>query len=79
VDVAPTVLWVLGIKPPQRMDGRILSEALTIPAPAIKPSEPRRYEAACELKDSNWRQYLKVSQVNGVDYFDEGNGSVTAK
>src|SRR5436305_11839170 len=27
-DVAPTILSILGIKPPQPMDGRVLSEAL---------------------------------------------------
>ena len=29
VDLAPTILWILGIKPSQKMDGRILSEAMT--------------------------------------------------
>ena len=29
VDLAPTILQILGIKPPQKMDGRILSEAMT--------------------------------------------------
>src|SRR5947208_5163678 len=40
VDIAPTVLCILGIKPPQPMDGRVLSEALTIKGPTIKSYEP---------------------------------------
>src|SRR6266404_5412976 len=77
VDVAPTVLWILGIKPPKRMDGRVLAEALTIPFPAVKISEPHRLETTRALEGATWHQYLKVSEVNGVDYFDEGNGSQT--
>jgi len=74
VDIAPTVLWVLGIKPPKPMDGRVLAEALTINGPALKSYEPRHIEAACEHDGMVWRQYLNVTEVNGVDYLDEGNG-----
>ena len=28
VDLSPTILYILGIKPPQEMDGRVLSEAM---------------------------------------------------
>ncbi len=61
------------------MDGRVLSEALSIPVPAVKASESRRIEATNNLKDTTWHQYLKMSEVNGVDYFDEGNGWQTAR
>src|ERR1051325_11696987 len=30
VDLAPTILQILGINPTQKMDGRILSEAMTV-------------------------------------------------
>jgi arylsulfatase A-like enzyme len=79
VDVAPTVLWILGIKPATKMDGRVLSEALTSPGEPIRESEPRLFQATRKLEGGTWRQYLKVSQVNGVDYFDEGNGAQTPK
>jgi arylsulfatase A-like enzyme len=75
VDVAPTVLWVLGLKAPKPMDGRVLTEALTEKGPALKSYEPHRIEAIRELDGRVWRQYLNFTEVNGVDYFDEGNGS----
>jgi len=75
VDIAPTVLSILGIKPTKPMDGRVLSEALTIKGPELKSYEPRRIEATCELDGRVWQQYLNFTTVNGVDYFDEGNGA----
>jgi arylsulfatase A-like enzyme len=79
VDVAPTVLWVLGIKPPRTMDGRILSEALTINGPKLSSFEPRQIQASCNEGDSTWTQYLNFTEVNGVRYLDEGNGQQTRK
>src|SRR4029079_16058786 len=34
VDLEPTILQILGIKPSQKMDGRILSEAMTVAMPS---------------------------------------------
>ena len=73
VDIAPTVLWVLGLKPPRSMDGRVLSEALTINAPPLHSFDPRHVEASADLGDSAWTQYLNFTEVNGVRYLDEGN------
>jgi arylsulfatase A-like enzyme len=74
IDLAPTVLWVLGVKPPKPMDGRVLTEALTIPGPKIKSYEPGHDEATAPIANGTWHQYLNSTRVNGVDYFDEGNG-----
>lgn len=74
-DLAPTILWLLGVKPPQSMDGRVLSEALTIEAPPVSTPETRRLEASYAGEKFVWQQYLKVSQVNQTVYLDEGNGS----
>jgi len=41
VDLAPTILQILGIKPPQKMDGRILSEAMT-GAKSLRETEYKR-------------------------------------
>src|SRR3981189_1645072 len=46
IDVAPSVLYLLGLAPSTPMDGRILSEALTVdapppPAPLAKTNEAR--------------------------------------
>jgi arylsulfatase A-like enzyme len=75
VDVAPTILWILGIKPETRMDGRVLSEGLSINAPRIKAFEPHHIEASYAGEGSVWRQYLNYTTVNGVIYLEEGNGN----
>ena len=75
MDIAPTVLRLLGVKVPKSMDGRILTEALTLPGSNIKSYEPRQLEAVAPRLGGLWHQYLFFSEVYGVDYFDEGNGS----
>ncbi len=79
VDVAPTVLWILGIKPPKPMDGRVLTEALTIAGPGIKSFEPRHIETTCGQEGVAWHQYLNFTEVNGVVYYDEGNGHQSSR
>ena len=37
--IAPAILEILGVKPPQPMDGRVLNEAL--PGPEAKPTPIR--------------------------------------
>jgi arylsulfatase A-like enzyme len=79
IDLAPTILWLLGVEALQPMNGRVLHEAL-VPskAPAPKVSD-KKLEAARDLGLFRWTQYLKVSEVNGAVYFDEGNGNVLPK
>jgi arylsulfatase A-like enzyme len=79
VDVAPTVLWILGLKRPSHMDGRVLTEALTGESPPIKKFELGRLDASYEGENFVWRQYLNYTEVNGVRYCDQGNGSQTPK
>jgi arylsulfatase A-like enzyme len=77
VDVAPTVLHILGVKPRQPMDGRVLSEALAggmDTAAKFPPPKTSRLEATNKLEKLVWRQYLKRTEFNGVIYLDEGNG-----
>lgn len=76
IDIAPTILHLLGIPhPAPGMDGRILRAALASaddsdaggdgrPAP-----RPRQHRAA----SGNYRQELQVSQVGGSRYIDWGN------
>lgn len=74
-DVAPTVLWCLGLHDEaQRLDGRVLAEALTIDAPPLRSYHIDRLHAG----HGDWQQYLQVSEVNGVRYLDEGNGGNAA-
>jgi arylsulfatase A-like enzyme len=63
-DLAPTILSVLGVKPPQPMDGRVLTE---------KPLDFTKQMLVAT--NESWRQYLKVSQAGNSYYLDEGNGS----
>ena len=79
VDVAPTILWILGVTPPQPMDGRVLSEALTIAAPAVGAPSQRREENRVTREHGTWEQFLEISEVNGVRYFDAGNGALRKK
>jgi len=78
VDLTPTILWVLGFKDEAlRRDGRVLGEALTGEAPPLKSSESKHLTARREIAPGRvWEQYLDMAEVNGVQYFDEGNGSV---
>jgi arylsulfatase A-like enzyme len=75
-DLAPTILWVLGVKPKKAMDGRVLSEALTIEAPEVGKPTTRRLEATRVFENATWSQYLRISRVNDTVYLDEGNGAV---
>jgi arylsulfatase A-like enzyme len=80
VDVAPTILWLLGLKDEARkMDGRVLSEALTVDAPPLKSYELKRLNARSETAAGTWTQYLQISEVNGVRYLDEGCGDYQQK
>lgn len=74
IDLAPTTLWLLGVKVPATMDGRVLHEALA--HSTVKPPKPetKTYEASRNLGLFHWKQYLKFSSVGSTRYFDEGNG-----
>jgi predicted AlkP superfamily pyrophosphatase or phosphodiesterase len=75
VDLAPTILRILGITPPQELDGRILSEAMVnIDMPALKP-ETKTVEATKDFPSGSWRQSLQISRVGSTIYLDEGNGA----
>lgn len=69
LDVAASIVHLLGLEPAQPLDGRVLTEALrngTAPAAAEATKE--------EAKAGKWRQYLRTSKVGDSIYVDEGNG-----
>lgn len=78
-DLAPTVLWLLGVKSKEPMDGRVLSEALMVEATEVGKPVIRRIETKCVGENSTWSQYLQISSVNDTVYFDEGDGAAQAK
>ena len=77
VDLAPTILHILGIKPPGQLDGRVFLEAMgnVDPATAELKPETRTVEAKKDFAAGTWRQTLKISRVGSTVYLDEGNGS----
>jgi predicted AlkP superfamily pyrophosphatase or phosphodiesterase len=78
-DHGPTILRILGIAAPQKLDGRILSEAMAnIDMPALKP-ETKTLEAAKDFSSGTWRQSLQISRVGSTIYLDEGNGAFVPK
>jgi arylsulfatase A-like enzyme len=79
LDVAPTILWILGIKPPSPLDGRVLHEALVDSrAPTANP-QTKVIEAKRDVGPLLWKQYLKYTTFEGSIYFDEGNGGPVLK
>jgi hypothetical protein len=52
------------------MDGRVLREALR----ASTEEKLEAKETLLEGRAGNWRQHLRLTTVEGVTYFLEGNG-----
>jgi len=81
VDLAPTILRILGITSPRHLDGRILSEAMTdsdLATATLKP-ENKMIEATKAFPNGSWRQSLQISRVGSTIYLDQGNGAFDAK
>ncbi len=78
IDVAPTILFLLGAPNPPPMDGRILAEALRVPPPNAPPLQvtEQKPSVSAPAGDGTWSQYLVVKTVNGTAYVDEGNGAL---
>jgi ribosomal protein S3AE len=77
VDVAPTILHILGIKAPQEMNGRVLSEAMVSvdQVSTGRETETKTIEAKKDFTAGIWRQSLRISRVGSTIYLDEGNGA----
>lgn len=78
-DLAPTVLAILGINPPQPMDGRALTEAFVDgKAPEGQPKTELQ-KVTRDIGLRRWEQYLKTTTFGGAFYVDEGNGASTLR
>jgi arylsulfatase A-like enzyme len=73
VDLAPTIVSILGIKPSSTMDGRILSEAMK--GAANPKFETETLDASKNFLGGTWRQHLTMSRVGDTVYLDQGNGA----
>ena len=87
IDLAPTILQVLGIKAPSKIDGRILSEAMPAanstngdskPGVSSQTAETKTIEATKHFPSGTWRQSLQISRIGTTVYLDEGNGVFVA-
>jgi arylsulfatase A-like enzyme len=74
IDLAPTVLWILGVKPSHPLSGRVLHEALSSSSEKVPAVKERRVEASVNIGLFRWEQYLKFCEIGDSIYFDEGNG-----
>jgi hypothetical protein len=76
-DLAPTLLWILGIDAPKCTSGRILAEALTIPAPEPPKEEIVKIAAPAENGTSF---FLRGTRAGSTLYVDEaGRTPLAAK
>jgi arylsulfatase A-like enzyme len=76
IDIAPTVLHLLGIDAPHKFDGRVLAEALEGRSTKIEPMS-KTLEAHRKFPNGEWRQQLDISLVRETVYIDKGNGAFT--
>ena len=90
VDLASTILQILGIKTSEKIDGRILSEAMTGRAGALhrlpkafgtvrRSYQTQTIETKKDFPRGTWKQSLRISRVRSTLYLDEGNGAFTPK
>ena len=78
VDVAPTILNILGISAPEPMDGRVLTEAMAERGNATPEPETVTLKSERSLSSGVWRQWLRVSSIGRTSYLDEGDGEFEA-
>ena len=79
IDVAPTILSILGITPRAAMDGRVLTEAFVDAPPNLPKATERVMESNRDVGFLSWHQFLKVTKVGSSVYFEEGNGGPRLK
>jgi arylsulfatase A-like enzyme len=83
IDVAPTILRLLGLTSPEALDGRVLTEALAaLPQPTEQPvtkrvETTRTISNGVIFKETHvWKQYLQTTSFAGKTYLDEGNRAI---
>ena len=74
LDLAPTILRILGISGDWGMDGRVLEEALTGgPNAGDVHWSTELHHAEHDLGGKIYRQQIKISRAGSASYVDEGN------
>jgi len=70
-DVAPTILKILGVKSPQPMNGRVLSEALNSSGGKSPAIDKKELQARVALPAGERIQTLDITEVHGVRYLND--------
>lgn len=71
MDVAPTVLSLLGVSPPEGTDGRVAEELLATPTPpASEPSAPPSERPEKPSTYSEEEEALVRERLRGLGYID---------
>ena len=74
LDLAPTILRILGISGEWEMHGRVLDEALAGgPDAGDLAWSTELHDAEHNLGEKVYRQQIKISRVGAASYVDEGN------
>ena len=73
VDLAPTVLHLLGIAAPDHMEGRVLEEALADGQDSVDWTSTT-HRAERKTSAGMYCQTVRVSTVGSTSYLDEGSG-----
>ena len=74
LDLAPTLLRILGVSGDWGMHGRVLEEALAGgPNPEDLDWSTEMHQAEHDLGRELYRQQIKISRVGATTYVDEGN------
>ena len=73
VDLAPTILHLLGLSGGETMHGRVLREAL-LGGPVDSTCHTTTHEARLETPNGRYRQRIIVSKAGSAVYLDEGSG-----
>ena len=77
VDLAPTVLEMMGVVPPPLMQGRPLREALVATTdPSDVDWETQTHEAQRRVEGGTYRQRIVVSSAGETAYVDEGSAEL---
>ncbi len=77
IDLAPTVLRILGVDPEDEMDGRVLEEALTDgPGPISIDWSAETHEAERYVLTDLYRQEVSLVRVGRTAYLESGRAEL---
>ncbi|MDQ6622938.1 MAG: alkaline phosphatase family protein [Verrucomicrobiota bacterium] len=79
VDVAATIMSILGLNPPEPLDGRVVKEAMVGSDTKEPAVETKTIEASRQLPTGTWHQSLQISTLGTSSYIDQGHGAFEAK